>query len=117
MWVAMVTNKGQSNAVKEKARCALGERFRWKLTMVRPYLSWDTDGGNWALAWDIGSLETSIYLMLLLDVHGGEPFAPASDAGPCFSAPRAARASALPDALTRTKSGASEPNESARRLC
>ena len=41
--------------------------------MVRPYLSWDTDGGNWALAWDIGSLEAAMYLMLLLDVHGGGP--------------------------------------------
>jgi hypothetical protein len=73
VWVATVTNKGQSKAVKEKAQCALRERFRWKLTMVRPYLSWDTDGGNWALAWDIGSLEAAMYLMLLLDVHGGGP--------------------------------------------
>jgi hypothetical protein len=72
-WVEIVTIKGQSKAVKAKTRIALRERFRWKLTMVRPYLSWDTDAGNWVLAWDIGSLEAAMYLMLLLDVHGGGP--------------------------------------------
>jgi len=72
-WVATVTTKGQSKAVKKKARSALQERFRWKLTMVRPYLSWDTDSESWALAWDIGSLEAAMYLMLLFDVHGGGP--------------------------------------------
>jgi hypothetical protein len=72
-WVTTGTKKGQSKAVQEKARSALQERFRWKLTMVRPYLSWDTDRGSWALAWDIGSLEAAMYLMLLFDVHGGGP--------------------------------------------
>ena len=35
-WVEIVTTKGQSKAVKAKTRIALRERFRWKLTMVRP---------------------------------------------------------------------------------
>ena len=72
-WVTTATKKGQSKTEQKKARCALQERFRWKLTMVRPYLSWDTDRGSWALAWDIGSLEAAMYLMLLLDVYGGGP--------------------------------------------
>ncbi len=83
-WVATVATKGQSKAVKEKARSALRERFRWKLTMVRPYLSWDPDGGNWALAWDIGSLEAAMYLMLLLDVHGGGPIRTCQRCGTVF---------------------------------
>ena len=83
-WVAMVANKGQSKAVKEKARSALRERFRWKLTMVRPSLSWDTAGGKWALAWDIGSLEAAMYLMLLLDVHGGGPICTCQRCGTVF---------------------------------
>jgi hypothetical protein len=72
-WVTTGTKKGQSKAVQKKARSALQERFRWKLTMVRPYLAWNTDRGSWALAWDIGSLEAAMYLMLLFDVHGGGP--------------------------------------------
>ena len=44
--------------------------------MVRPYLAWDTERESWALAWDIGSLEAAMYLMLLFDVHGGGPIRP-----------------------------------------
>ena len=83
-WVITGTKKGQSKAVQEKARAALQERFRWKLTMVRPYLSWDPDGGKWVLAWDIGSLEAAMYLMLLLDIHGGGPIRACQRCGTVF---------------------------------
>jgi hypothetical protein len=70
-WVSMVASKRQSKANKDQAEIALTERFRWKLTMARPYLSPDARRGNWAFAWDIGSLEAALYLMLLSDLHGG----------------------------------------------
>ena len=72
-WITMGTKKVHSKAVQKKTQRALKERFRWKLTMVRPYLAWNTERENWTLAWDIGSLEAAMYLMLLLDVHGGGP--------------------------------------------
>ncbi len=83
-WVAAVADKRQPRAVRENARSALQERFRWKLTMVRPYLSWNSDGENWALAWDLGSLEAAMYLMLLLDVHGGGPIRTCQRCGTVF---------------------------------
>lgn len=70
-WASQVVSRKEPKAAKEKAQIALRDRFRWKLTMARPNLSWDSDQGNWALTWDIGSLEAALYLMLLFDVRAG----------------------------------------------
>jgi hypothetical protein len=70
-WVSLVANKKRVKTQRSDIQIALSERFRWKLSMARPYLSPDSDTEQWALAWDIGSLEAAMYLMLLSDLHGG----------------------------------------------
>ena len=70
-WASIVVRKKESKARKRKAQIALRDRLRWKLTMARPYFSWDTSKANCSFAWDIGSLEAAFYLMLLSDVSGG----------------------------------------------
>jgi len=70
-WVSMVVRKQKSKAAKEKAQIALSDRFRWKLTMARPNLSWNAGKEKWVLTWDIGSLEAAFYLMLLSDISTG----------------------------------------------
>lgn len=69
-WASVVVSRNRSRD-KAMAHAALSERFRWKLTMTRPNLSWDAAEGKWSLAWDIGSLEAAFYLMLLSDVCAG----------------------------------------------
>lgn len=69
-WASLVVSHKKSKD-KAKAQTALSERFRWKLTMARPNVSWDTRNSKWDLTWDIGSLEAAFYLMLLSDVCAG----------------------------------------------
>lgn len=69
-WASRIASKKKPKD-KATALAALRKRFRWKLTMARPNLSWNPTRGKWDFAWDIGSLETALYLMLLSDVRGG----------------------------------------------
>lgn len=69
-WASRMASKNKPKN-KTTAQAALRERFRWKLTMARPNLSWNATRGKWEFAWDIGSLETALYLMLLSDICGG----------------------------------------------
>lgn len=70
-WAALISSKKQPKAQRDDAKIALSDRFRWKLTMARPHLSPDSNRANWAFAWDIGSLEAAMYLMLISDLNGG----------------------------------------------
>lgn len=45
--------------------------FTIKLTMARPRLRWNQPQGRWQTCWDVGSLETAMYLMVLFDMEGG----------------------------------------------
>jgi hypothetical protein len=72
-WASIVVRKNAVKGAQENTRIALRDRFRWKLTMARPNLSWDAKEKKWVLTWDIGSLEAALYLMLLSDIHAGGP--------------------------------------------
>jgi hypothetical protein len=42
----------------------------WKLSAVRPRLIWSSQALRWETAWDVGSLEAAMYLMLFFDIQG-----------------------------------------------
>lgn len=44
--------------------------FSLKLGMARPQLTLDERSSEWLTRWNIGSLETAMYLMLMLDLQG-----------------------------------------------
>jgi hypothetical protein len=45
--------------------------FDRKTARAWPRLAWDQDAEQWCLGWNIDSLETALYLMLLFDVQSG----------------------------------------------
>jgi hypothetical protein len=53
-----------------KARFNLRQLMNPKLRLVYPRLVWDEQQARWVTGWDIRSLETAMYLMLLLDLQG-----------------------------------------------
>lgn len=45
--------------------------FTLKLAMARPKLRWNQHQSRWQTCWDVGALETAMYLMVLYDIEGG----------------------------------------------
>ena len=52
------------------SRQMLEYAFSLKLSMARPRLLWDEQGATWMTGWDIGSLESAMYLMFFFDIRG-----------------------------------------------
>lgn len=69
-WASIIASKRKPKE-RATAQTALNQRFRWKLSMVRPNVSMDIKERKSRFSWDIGSLEAAFYLMLLSDVCGG----------------------------------------------
>ena len=60
----------REDIIFEKPPEAISNLLSHKLSGVRPRLSWNPHTLGWETAWDVGSLEAAIYLMLLFDLQG-----------------------------------------------
>lgn len=60
----------REDVILENAPEAISNLLSHKLSGVRPRLTWNPHSLQWETAWDVGSLEAAIYLMLLFDMQG-----------------------------------------------
>jgi hypothetical protein len=68
-WIGVAKNSRNTGA-RRKAQKKVQWRFREKLSMLRPYASWNLEEEQWTTGWEAGSLESLLYLMLLYDCQG-----------------------------------------------
>lgn len=71
-WISRVKNHPSKGKTASRLRNEIIQRFRWKLSMIRPFLSLEKN--VWVVSWDVGSLEAAMYLMILFDFQGGANF-------------------------------------------
>lgn len=60
----------QSEDKETDTRILLRVRVNAKVSLIRPRLDWNEQEAAWQMGWDIGSLQSVMYLMLLFDLLG-----------------------------------------------